>query len=71
MKPSLLEIYKCSLLTVIALLLGGILWHLTQRPQTVFVKGGTIDYIDGGSLSVDGVVDVNVENDPLDVSIMQ
>jgi hypothetical protein len=65
MNSKILELCKCAVLTLIAVLLGSILWRLAQRPLTVYVKGGTIDYVSGGSIDAD----VHVENEPLGVTI--
>jgi len=61
MKPIALELYKCALLTVIAVLLGFILWRMAERSLIVRVQGGNID--------VDNTVDVDVQNSTLDVDV--
>jgi hypothetical protein len=75
---STVEIYKCAILTVIALLLGGILWRIPAKPLTLgqmraartngtskrnVMDGVAVVYVQDGSVNVD-----NLEN-PLPVQV--
>ena len=67
-----IEFYKCTALTVIALMLGFVAWKVQFGRMTVIVRGGQIDVneistpveVTGrvdveGSLDVDNTVDVS------------
>jgi hypothetical protein len=68
-----LEVYKCAVLTVIAVLLAAILWHLPSQPLTMEkvraakMKGWQnripLVYVQDGNISVD-----NFDN-PLPVEV--
>jgi hypothetical protein len=75
---STVEIYKCAILTVIAVLLVGILWRMPAKPLTLgqmraaktngiskrdVMDGVPVVYVQDGSVNVD-----NLEN-PLPVQV--
>jgi len=75
-----LELYKCAVLTVIALLLCGLLWRSAPRPVTMErvrsqkIKGWAaklpLVYVADGSIDVSNTVDVEVQN-TVDVDVDQ
>jgi hypothetical protein len=76
---SLIELYRCFVLTVIAVLLGVVLWRMPGRPLTLegaraagmtpaeWKRKIPLVYVGAGSIDVDSTVEVEVQN-TVDVS---